>query len=60
MSDNTEYYRRRARIERALAKEADHANVAAIHDELARLYEESVSKAEFRPKLSIPSFGAAG
>ncbi len=62
MSDNTAYYRQRARIERKLAKEVSHANVAAIHEELAGLYEALVSEAELRPRqrLSIPSFRAAG
>jgi len=62
MSDNTEYYRQRARIERKLAKEVSHANVAAIHEELARLYEALISEADLQPKqrLSIPSFRATG
>ena len=62
MSDNTEYYRQRARIERKLAKEVSQANVAAIHEELARLYEALLSEAQPQPRerLSIPSFRAAG
>ena len=62
MSDNTEYYRQRARIERKLAQEVSQANVAAIHEELARLYEALVSEAELSPRqrLSIPFFRATG
>jgi hypothetical protein len=42
------YYRRRARDERQRAKEAARANVAAIHEELAKQYEALVEHAELR------------
>ena len=44
-----EYYRHRASTERALAKVAERANVSAIHDELARLYEALLEHIELRP-----------
>ena len=50
MSDETEYYRERANAERALAGEASQANVAAIHAELARLYEAMIDQPELRPR----------
>ena len=46
-----EYYRRRAATERALAKEAERANVSAIHEELARQYEALVRYEELRSPL---------
>jgi hypothetical protein len=50
---DVEYYRQRAAAERALAKNADRADVAAIHDELARQYEALVNRAELRPTLRL-------
>lgn len=50
MSNDTEYYRERARVERALAAHAAQANVAAIHAELATLYEAMIGQPELRPK----------
>jgi hypothetical protein len=41
-SDEIEYYRARARQEREAAADASQADVAAIHLELARLYEALV------------------
>ena len=52
-SSDVEYYRQRASAERALAEGARRANVAAIHDELARQYEALVNRAELRPSLRI-------
>jgi hypothetical protein len=52
-SYDTEYYRQRAAQERAMALRADRANVAAIHEELARQYQALVDRAELRPTLSI-------
>ena len=46
---DTEYFRQRAEAERALAKSAAKASVAAIHDELARGYEALVRYEELRP-----------
>jgi len=42
------YYRRRASDERHRAKEASRANVAAIHEELAKQYEALIEHAELR------------
>lgn len=47
------YYRDRARAERALALAADRQDVAAIHEELARMYQAVVDHAELRPTLRI-------
>ena len=52
-SVDVEYYRQRAADERELARLSDRANVAAIHDELARQYEALVNRAELRPTLRI-------
>ncbi|WP_426692700.1 hypothetical protein ACMC5O_001700 [Sphingomonas sediminicola] len=52
-SNDTEYYRRRAIAERALASKSERANVAAIHAELARQYQALADKAELRPTLRI-------
>jgi hypothetical protein len=48
-SNDLDYYLRRARDERQRASECDQANVAEIHEELARLYEALVEHAELRP-----------
>ena len=50
---DVEYYRQRASAEREMANDAERANVAAIHAELARQYEALVNRAEFRPTLRI-------
>ena len=52
-SVDVEYYRGRALTERALAKDAGRADVAAIHEELARQYEALVERAELRPTLRV-------
>jgi hypothetical protein len=52
-SVDVEYYRQRAAAERELASQSERANVAAIHDELARQYEALVDRAELRPTLRI-------
>lgn len=44
-----EYYRRRASAERELARSAESADVAEIHDELARQYEALIEQEELRP-----------
>ena len=46
--DDVAYYRRRASDERKRAREASRANVAAIHDELARQYEALIEHKELR------------
>ena len=51
--ENVEYYRQRAETERLLAKNADKANVAAIHAELARQYQALVDREDLRPVLRI-------
>jgi hypothetical protein len=52
-SNDTEYYRRRAIAERAMASKSERANVAAIHAELARQYQALADKSELRPTLRI-------
>ena len=47
--DDVAYYRRRADEERQRAKEASRADVAAIHEELARQYEALVEHKGLRP-----------
>ena len=56
-SSDVEYYRQRARAERELAQDAHRADVAAIHEELARQYEALVNRAELRPTLRV-AFGS--
>ena len=51
--NDTEYYRRRAVDERAMALKAERHDVAAIHQELARQYQALVDRAELRPKVGI-------
>jgi len=48
-----EYYRRRAIQEREYALAADRQDVAAIHLELARLYDALVNEPGIRPVLRI-------
>lgn len=48
---DADYYRARAIEERGLAKDADRANVAAIHEELSRQYDALAEQAELRPTL---------
>lgn len=55
-SSDVEYYRQRASTERELARDAQRADVAAIHEELARQYEALVNRAELRPTLRV-AFG---
>ena len=55
-SGDVEYYRQRAAAERELAKASDRANVAEIHEELARLYDALVEQEGLRPTLRIPAF----
>jgi hypothetical protein len=48
-----EYYRHRAIEEREKALAADRQDVAAIHLELARLYDALISEPAIRPTLSL-------
>jgi hypothetical protein len=50
---DVEYYRQRAASERDLAKEAERANVAAIHEELVRQYDALMNRSELRPTLRL-------
>ena len=52
-SQDLEYFRTRAATERALASTAERADVAAIHEELARQYEALVENEALRPPLSL-------
>lgn len=52
-SDDVEYYRARAIEEREHALAADRQNVAAIHLELASLYDALVAEPELRPTLHL-------
>ena len=45
-SEDIEYYRERAKQEREAAADASQSNVAAIHEELARLYEALAEQPE--------------
>lgn len=47
------YYRARAIEERKAAADASQANVAMIHEELARLYEALAQHPELRIKLRV-------
>lgn len=55
-SDDIGYYRQRAITERVNAKRAERAEIAEIHEELARLYdalvEHEVLRPQFRPVIS--------
>ncbi len=48
-----DYYRQRAAAELELASAAERADVAFIHEELARQYQALVLQSELRPTLSI-------
>ena len=48
-SRDENYYRARAIEERKAAADASQANVAVIHEELARLYEALAEHRELRP-----------
>jgi hypothetical protein len=49
MSADLDYYRRRLEAERNLARSAADANMAALHEELARLYEKMINALERPP-----------
>jgi hypothetical protein len=52
-SNDEEYYRARAHAERKLALSSERQDVAAIHQELAQLYQALVDHAELRPAVRI-------
>ena len=65
-SDDLSYYRQRAAAERAAARASSNADIAEIHEELARLYDALVEHEQlrptgegFRPTLSIVGSSAA-
>ena len=48
MTDDIEYYRERALIESRRAAEAENADVAEVHAELARMFEALADQPELR------------
>jgi hypothetical protein len=48
-SEDLEYYRRRAKIERERARSSSRMDVAEIHEELARLYDALIEHEDLRP-----------
>ena len=58
-SDDIAYYRERARIERERAKTSANADIAEIHEELARLYDALIEHESLRPTLHIATRSAA-
>ena len=52
MSADLDYYRRRLEAERDLARSAANAYVAALHEELAVLYEKMIDALEAPPEAS--------
>jgi len=51
--EDINYYRERARAERERAKESSSADIAEIHEELARLYDALVEHESLRHTLHI-------
>jgi hypothetical protein len=51
--DDTNYYRQRAVVERAMALASERHDVREIHEELARQYQALVEQAELRPTVRI-------
>ena len=52
-SEDIEYYRARATQEREAAADASQSNVAAIHEELARLYDALADQPELRLQRKV-------
>lgn len=52
-SEDINYYRERAQVERQRARESSNADIAEIHEELARLYDALVEHESLRPTLHI-------
>ena len=48
-SEDLEYYRQRAAVERERAKSSSRLDIAEIHEELARLYDALVEHEGLRP-----------
>jgi hypothetical protein len=46
MTDDTEYYRQRALVERSRAKAAPSPEISLVHERLAELYEDYVASTE--------------
>jgi len=53
MSEDIIYYRERAKTERERAKASNNADIADIHEELARLYDALIEHETLRPALHI-------
>ena len=53
-NDDVEYFRKRAEQERARARETERQHVAEIHEEIARLYEAMIERAEQRQSVEGP------
>ncbi len=47
MAEIIEYYRQRALVERSRAMDAPTPRIAAVHQELAKLYDDFIRMAEF-------------
>ena len=52
-TEDVEYYRQRAATELKLASTVERADVAIIHEELARQYQALVEQEELRPASHI-------
>ena len=52
-SDDAAYFRQRAVAEREAARLASRAEIAEIHQEMARLYEKLIEHGARRPELSV-------
>ena len=52
-SEDIEYYQARAAQEREAAADASQSNVAAIHEELARLYDALADQPELRLQRKV-------
>lgn len=52
-SDDLAYFRQRAAVERERAKASGSADIAEIHEELARLYDALIEHESLRPTLHI-------
>ena len=58
-SEDIAYYRQRAMRERELAKTSSNAEIAEIHEELARLYDALIEHESLRPVLALKFPSAA-
>jgi hypothetical protein len=48
-SEDLDYYRKRAAVERERAKSSSRSDIAEIHEELARLYDALIEHEVLRP-----------